>query len=297
MTIVVLGIDALDSKLVDSTNLQLSNSSEITTFSRMKNIPYTLEVWPTVATGKMPNEHGITENGTSSWDNPVVNIASKFTGHLKDSKRNKLGNLAEKYFGAEYTIPETDHKTIFDRDGRAVHNWPGVYRNRYLLDVWRTLNPGEENQSPDKFEREIKGIAAEQFGWIEEMLEHDLSLVGTHIHTIDMAGHIYSEDEERYNQIYKWVDRRVGKILEQMSEEDDLVILSDHGMQVGWIEGDNPGTHSWRAFASTTLDKELFSHVADFKDWIEPEIEDIEEQYSENIEYDEQQLRDLGYIE
>lgn len=298
MTVVLIGLDALDSRLVSGhKNIELSSGKRIETFAKMKDVPFTLEVWPSVATGKMPQQHGITEEGTSSWDNILIDILSNFTGNLPDGKRNQLGRMAEKYFGAEYTIPETNEQTLFDKDGRVVHNWPGVYRNRYLLDVWRTLNPGEQNQSPEEFEREIKGIASEQFGWVEEMIEHDVSLVATHIHTIDMAGHIYFRDRDRYESIYNWVDKRIGDVLEKMDEGDEIVILSDHGMDVEWLEDENPGVHNWNPYCSTTIDKGIFDEVTELRGWIEPEIEDIEEQDSENIEYDEEQLRDLGYIE
>ena len=299
MTIVVLGIDALDAKTVQTfSNLELSQSSEIETFSHMRDTPYTLEVWPTVATGKMPNSHGITGSGTSNWDSIFIDFLSRFTGSLPEGQRGELGRIVEKYTGNEYNISETEKETLFDHSNRLVHDWPGVRNNEYLLKVWKTLKPQEGGKSDTEFQREVKGVASEQFGWVEEMINHDLDLVATHIHTIDVCGHVYCDNKEKYQDIYSWVDRKVGDILHEMSEEDELVILSDHGMEVEWESEDtDPGGHSWRAFASTTLDKELFDHVADFRGWIEPEIEDIEEQDSENIKYDEEQLRDLGYIE
>jgi predicted AlkP superfamily phosphohydrolase/phosphomutase len=61
-TLTVLGIDAADYRLArqwDCSNILLGNSQEIQTFSYSLDVPATLEVWPTIATGKLPQEHGI----------------------------------------------------------------------------------------------------------------------------------------------------------------------------------------------------------------------------------------------
>ena len=42
-----------------------------------------------------------------------------------------------------------------------------------------------------EFERYICGLAAEQFGWVREILDHDITVAGVHIHLLDAAGHAY----------------------------------------------------------------------------------------------------------
>lgn len=300
MTLVVLALDALDAKLVGyfgADAYRLERSKEIGTYSYMYDHPYTLEVWPTVATGLGPKEHGITGSGTSEWSNPVIDFASRFTGGLSAATRNRLGNLVERFTNDRYSIACTDAETLFDSPGRAVHNWPGVYRNRYLLDVWRTLNPGEKGQSVSEFEQQVYGIAAEQFGWANEMLNHGLQLAAVHVHTLDMCGHVYSDDEERYEKVYRRVAEMVSELRESLGDGDDLLLLSDHGMGTEWIDGkENAGTHTSRAMAATTVDEPLFDDVFGVREWVEANVKPWTERESEEIEYNEQHLRDLGYI-
>jgi len=297
--LVVLALDALDHEHVDNFNvdgLKLSNSKEISTFSYMKDQPYTLEVWPTVATGLGPAEHGLTGAGTSEWDNPLVNFLSTFTSKLGGNTRDRLGEFAESLTGATYSIPETDAEHVFQGEGRAVHNWPGVYNSAELKRVWDTANPDEGDQTIAGFEREIYGIAAEQFGWSREMLNHQLSLVGCHVHTLDMCGHIYRHDEERYRQTYERVEEWVNEIVAALGDDDDLLILGDHGIHTEWDSSDTePGRHSRRTMAATTMSKELFDDVRDARAWVEEAIDD-EEFDRENVDIPTEQLEELGYI-
>lgn len=297
--LLVLALDALDYEHVehfDVPALELDQHQPIETFSYMKDQPYTLEVWPTVATGLGPAEHGLTGGGTSEWDNPAVNFLSKFTAKLGGNTRDKLGNLAESLTGAEYSIPETDANHVFQGEGRAVHNWPGVQNSAELKRVWDTANPDEGEQTIQGFEREIFGIGAEQFGWTREMLNHDLSLAGCHVHTLDMCGHIYRHDEERYRQTYERVNEWVDDLRDHLGDTDELLILSDHGIHTAWDSSDEePGHHSNRAMAATTKDTELFDDVHDVREWIEAAIVDVEISHDQ-MDVPTEQLEDLGYI-
>lgn len=297
--LLVLALDALDYEHVehfDMPALELEQSRPIETFSYMKDQPYTLEVWPTVATGLGPAEHGLTGGGTSEWDNPAIDFLSKFTSKLGGNTRDKLGNIAESVAGAEYSIPETDADHVFQGEGRVVHNWPGVYNSAELKRVWDTANPDEGDQTVEGFEREIFGIAAEQFGWIREMLNHNLFLAGCHVHTLDMCGHIYRHDEEQYQRTYQRVNNWVAEIRAQLGEDDELLILSDHGIHTEWDSSDvEPGRHAERAMAATTMSKPLFDDVHDVRKWIEEAIEGKELSYRE-IDIPTEQLEDLGYV-
>lgn len=299
MTLVVLALDALDAALVeefDADALRLDTHREIETFNHMRGQPYTLEVWPTVATGLGPEGHGITESGTSEWDNPLLNIASKFTGTLPETTRTRLGNVVSAYTGEEYNLAETDAETMFDAPGRVVHNWPGVANNRYLLDVWRVLKPHEEGQSIETFERQVYGTAAEQFGWVREMIRHNVSLVGAHVHTLDVCGHAYATDKERLRRVYHRIGEMVAEVQARLGDDDDLLVLSDHGMHVEWLDGDDAGSHSWRSMAATTIEDSLFDDVYDARAWIERHTPDWTAGSAENVDLPEEQLRQLGYI-
>lgn len=82
-----------------------------------------------------------------------------------------------------------------------------------------------------------------------------------------------------------------------MSEEDDLLILSDHGMTNELVDGPNEnfGTYSFRAFVSTTIEDPLPETVFDIYDWVENHAEEADEE--EAMEMPKERLRELGYID
>lgn len=299
MTLVVLALDALDPVHVEQSGAEefrLSTWGECETFAHMYDKPHTSEVWPTVATGVHPSEHGVTGDSTSEWDNPLVDFASRFTGRLSGKHRAILGEVAQRVTGADWELREVQSPTFFDGPGRVVHNWPGVHRGSELQRAWDVFRRANQaDMSKQEFDRRIRGIAAEQFGWVREMLNHDLNLVGAHVHVIDATGHVYRNDRERYYDAYRWTAERLGEVRSAMAPRDDLLIVSDHGIETSWVAGDeNPGSHSWRAFSATTLDTRPES-VFDVKDWVEAHVGDktVDE---DDLDVPEEQLRDLGYI-
>jgi hypothetical protein len=299
MTLVVLAHDALDPVHVEragTDEFQLSVSGECETFAHMYDKPHTSEVWPTVATGQHPSEHGVTEESTSQWDNLLVDFASRFTGRLPGRYRAILGKLAKRATGADWELQEVESPTFFDGPGRVVHNWPGVHRGSELQrawDVFRRANQG--TMSEQEFDRRIRGIAAEQFGWVREMLNHDLNLVAAHVHVIDAAGHVYRRNEREYYDTYRWTAEKLAEVRTAMGPEDELLLVSDHGIETSWVtEDDNPGSHSWRAFSATTLDTRPKS-VFEVRSWIEAHVDETTRE-EDKLDVPEDQLRDLGYI-
>lgn len=301
MTLIALGLDALDYRLVEMFNceaLNLSNSAPLDSVAYSMEFPLTTEVWPTIATGLHPREHGITKSGASAWDNPLVAIASHLLEPLPHDVRIRLGDVAEDVFGAEYSVKETDATSVFEGDMREVHNWPGVHNSYFIRDRWGAVEKPTENPeySAAQFDRDVLPVGAEKFGWVEEILNHEVELAGVHLHVIDLAGHVYSNEKEDYRKYYNWMNDRVDRLHSNLKSEDELIIMSDHGMGVSWIEGDEPGKHSSRAFISSTIDDELPKTVFQVRDWIEQHIEPIDPLDSKQIHVDEDHLDDLGYI-
>lgn len=301
MTVVVLALDALDAGLVDyyeCGGLHLTTAGEFESFANMYRTPFTLEVWPTVATGLPPEDHGVTGAGTSSWDNPLVDFASKFTGTFKENTRSKLGDYMEDLFGAQYTPARTDRPTMFDGEYRYVRNWPGVVERRDLVDVWDVMNLANDGEiTREEFDRRIRLKAAEQLAWVREMLNHSAEVVGVHVHLPDAVGHPYSTDEfeSDLGSHYKWLETRILEMIEDLEADDVLLLLSDHGMKVAWLGDDNPGEHSWRAFVASTVGT-VPESVFDVNEWVEDHVTPVQRSESE-IEMPEETLRDLGYLE
>lgn len=307
MTLLVLGLDALDAGLVehwDIDSFELTHHREIETFSHGHEEPYTLEVWPSVATGLHPNEHGVTAKESSNWENPVLDFLSQFAYRLPGDLQSHIGTYIDSVTSSDFALAQTSEKTIFDGPKRTVQNWPGVTKGRELVEVWDMTNAGYSSAA---FEREVLGKAAGQFGWTKEMLHHDPVLAGVHIHALDVFGHAYADARDDLThstgriqdleRTYKDVARKVDALRDAMSEEDELLILSDHGITNELVDEPDAdfGSHSFRAFAATTIDDPLPESVFGFYDWVEKHVEDAKEE--EAMEMPKERLRELGYIE
>lgn len=301
MTVVVLALDALDHGLVeyfDMNAFRLGSEGKIETFAKTQDTPFTPEVWATVATGLPPEDHGITGAGTSEWENPLLSTLSRFTGRFDESTRGSLGKFVRRNTGERELIGETDSESVFDLDDAVVHNWPGVHNGEPLQRAWDLMNAVAEGKPRHEFERDLYGLCAEQFGWAREMLNHPVSVAGVHVHTLDAAGHAYADEEEALREIYERVGEFVTEIKATLDDEDELLVLSDHGMCTTFYsedDGQNPASHSWRAYASTTANRHPQS-VYDVREWIEMRIGDsgIE---GEHIDMPIDRLRELGYLE
>lgn len=301
MTLVVLAIDALDPMLVDHFDcdyLALDGYGEMETFAYTKDQPLTPEVWATAATGLGPEHHGVSKAGTNTWDNPVIDFMSNYTWRLGFKARGILGDAATRLTGSEYTMAETESETVFDAPGRVVHDWPGVTGTEWLQSYWETANPGENGTTHGEFQRSVYGLSAQQFAWVRETLRHPSVLVATHTHLLDMTGHIYADDEAGLRRSYKWVDNQVLGILDDMAPEDELLILSDHGIVTEWSpDGDlDDGMHSWRAFSGSTIGGRPRS-VHECRHWIENVVEHDTYDPGGEVDVPTEQLRDLGYFD
>jgi len=300
MTLVVLALDAADMKHAvefECSNILGDAHVEMQTLSHSLDYPYTGEVWPSIATGLHPSTHGVT--GQGSWDNPILTALSRVAHkvNLNESIRDGVGDAIKDRTGQEWTLETVDHPTFLDGEYRAVHNWPGVYRNEVLHYIWGLFGgAAKEEMGEDTLIREAYTEAASKFGWLEEAMTHDVELVAAHVHVLDVLGHLFAEDEERYREVYEKVDGWVGELRQALGPEDELLVLSDHGMEAAWIEGDEvPGRHSWRAIASTTAD-EPPKHALEVREWVEDHVVTLNRE-ARGADLPEEQLRELGYIE
>lgn len=298
MSLVVLALDAADVSHAEQfgcDNMLLDDHTEMQTIAHRLEYPHTAEVWPSIATGLHPSEHGVT--GEGEWDNRVLTglakTADKF--NVSGSIRSTVGDIIKENAGQEWTLQLTDHPTFLNGEHRAVHNWPGVHRNEPLQYIWglyQKLKDGELSQR--SFIREAYTEAAGKFGYLEEALNHDVELAAAHVHLLDVLGHMYPSDEERYEAVYRDVNRMVGALRETLGQDDDLLLLSDHGIQASWLGDEDPGSHSWRAMASSTVGRPP-EHVLDVREWVEAEIDTVDVTRRE-MDLPEEQLRELGYL-
>lgn len=300
MVLVVLALDAADishAREFSCDNILLNEATEMQSVAHRLEHPHTGEAWPSIATGLHPTEHGVTGHG--AWDNPLLTALSR-TAHalnVSGKLRGVIGDAIKRNTDQEWNLLTVEDPTFLDGEYRAVHNWPGVYRNESLQYIWRLFAQAKDDEvSEETFVREAYTEAASKFGWLEEAMTYDLEIAATHVHVLDVLGHLYPTDRERYREVYKDVDERVGEIRDALGPDDEMLLLSDHGMGVSWVEGDeDPGKHSWRAIASTTLESPP-EHALDVKDWVENHVQPIDIKRTQT-DLPEQQLRELGYIE
>lgn len=303
MTMIVLAIDAIDHALVncfDLDVLRLETHEDIQTFNYSQDVPYTPEVWTTVATGLPIEEHDVKNAGTSEWSNPLLEFASKFTGHLSEHTRYQLGQFVTTHTKEDWGFGTTGMETMFSGPGRYLHNWPGIDNSdvNEVNDLYNRVIDGELVDT--EFDAAIYSIAAQEFEWLEERLRcRDRTgltpiLLGFHTHILDAAGHVYAEDKKKLGEFYQWVADRVAATREILCEDDELLILGDHGMEVGFLGDDTPGQHSWRPHVASTADS-VPSDVVDVRAWVESRLGDVA-QRGDEMDIPEEQLRDLGYI-
>ncbi|MEF8802089.1 MAG: alkaline phosphatase family protein [Halolamina sp.] len=300
MVLVVLALDAVDVRHAEDfgcENILLDEHTEMQSVAHRLNHPHTGEAWPSIATGLHPTEHGITGHG--EWDNPLLTAASRaaHTLSVSGSIRSKIGDTIKENTNQEWELTTVSDPTFLDGEARAVHNWPGVYRNESLQYIWRLFQDAKDDTiSKEAFVREAYTEAASKFGWVKEAMTYDVEVAATHIHVLDVLGHMFAEDREQYREEYQKVDERVGEIRDALGPEDNLLILSDHGMEASWIDEDEDyGSHSWRAIASSTVDSPP-EHALDVKDWVGDHVERIETDRT-RADLPEEQLRQLGYVE
>lgn len=96
MTLVVLGIDALDPDLVDTDkhpHPTLDAHRSIETIVSSSGEPSTHELWPTIITGLPPTDHGLVLDDGVTWENPVIAALSSVADYVLPGEiQARLGN-------------------------------------------------------------------------------------------------------------------------------------------------------------------------------------------------------------
>jgi len=293
MTLAVLGLDAADHELAKRwgcENLLLSNHQQLETESYSLDVPATIEVWPTIATGLSPAEHGVVLNTPNTDAGQGYKLAQQVVAALPTAISRPIVQAKEQRVGT--ARPTTTHPHVFESG--AVHNWPGVTNCEPWTEEghWFTaLNNGEI--STEMFQKRYLIHLGEQLGWLSGAAEMH-SVAGIHLHILDHMGHIYAERPAELRDMYEVVDEFVGWLRGGI---DELLIISDHGMQTSELNDGNPGVHSWRALVSSTLDGELPMSVRDVAAWIREHTNSEQKDCShESIDAPIEHLEDLGYL-
>ena len=326
MTVVVFGIDALDPELVDpehQPSLTLNSHSEIETIVSEKGEPSTHELWPTIITGLPPEEHGLKlADGGVAWENSLLSIGSSIADYaLPDRIQTALGAWILNNTNADaFRMPATYYEdagidTVFNgRDAKAI----GV--PNYVVDPEKkdrehqlrqqlgdlferdsNAKGGHKSADPDQFYDLCMEMAAIRIARTRSALRADrYSLVFGYTSALDLIGHISYDQPEMQHYAMDELNALVSELSTDLSEEDELLLLSDHGLQ--------NGVHTDTAFVSST-DPDLterIDSVLDVRKAVEAELETTDHQptrvrpWNAKTKRDgshvKEQLKDLGYL-
>jgi len=323
MTLVVLGIDALDPGLVnpdDHSNLILEDYRTIETLVSSSGEPSTHELWPTIITGLTPAEHGLQLDDGVAWSNPLLDIGSRIGDYvLPDWIQTKVGawllnRTSEDAFRVPASYYEGHVSTVFDGTASLQVGIPNF-----------VVDPDSEDREHqirrsmgDLFERdpEAKGghKSADIQAFYERCMEmmmiriarvrrglrgRQYELVFGYTSGLDLIGHVSHARPEVQAQAYDELNQFVGELQSDLCDEDELVLLSDHGLQ--------DGLHTEQAMISATNPTIINSieSVLDVRSAIESELsrtnhlsESPWKQSPNNVSSDavREQLEDLGYM-
>ena len=325
MTLVVLGIDALDPELVDPDehpHLTLNAHRSIETIVSSSGEPSTHELWPTIITGLSPEEHGLLLDDGVSWENPLLSKLSLISDYvLPDKIQTRVGNWLLTNTGADaFRTPATyyadnDIETVFDNRESIAIGIPNYVVNTDTEDREHQLR----RDMGDLFERdtEAKGghRSADPIAFYEQCLEmamiriarvrrglrgRQYELVFGYTSGLDLIGHVSYDRPDIQQRAYKEINQFVDELIGDLHENDELVIVSDHGLQ--------EGLHTDKAMVASTAPKLLedISSVTDIRRLIETELRNRnhtpDSQWDKKASADEtatrvaEQLEDLGYM-
>jgi len=328
MTVVVLGIDALDPDIVDPKshqNLVLNGHREIEpVISTATNEPSTHESWPTIITGLSPEEHGLQLKNGIKWNNPILSFGSTISNYvLSDDLKSVIGAWLldvtnENAFRIESTYYEKNElPTIFDGVESKAIGVPNYVTNPDVEDREHELrknlgNLFKHDPASNKKHKHSSSDPAQFYELCMEMSmiriartrralrSKEYELIFGYTSGLDLVGHVSYQLSGLQKQGYKEVNEFVGELWNDLGENDELFIISDHGLQ--------EGIHTNTAFLSGTK-KEVVqevSSVVEFKNAIEDELEldhlpekdefTTERDDSEERKKVKEHLEDLGYM-
>ena len=322
MVLVALGIDALDPELVDPAdhpNLTLDSYRAIETIDSVEGEPSTHELWPTIITGSTPEEHGLTLDDGVAWENPVLRYGSAAANYLlPDWLQTKIGawllnNTGEDAFRVPATYYETEGlSTVFDGREAATIGIPNYVVDPETEDREHSLR----RNLGDLFERDGSApgghTSADPVAFYEQCLEMSMiriararralrggrsELVFAYTSGLDLIGHVSYDHPELQMQAYDELDEFVGELVEDLREDDELLLMSDHGLQ--------NGVHTHEAMVAGTSPRlvENIDSVLDVRGAIEEELDyrDHSSSGGDSLSMGHNdavtsQLEDLGYM-
>mgnify|MGYP006270362617 CR=1 FL=1 len=232
-----------------------------------KNVPYSPEVWTTVATGVGPEVHGVTGDAQDR-ENSILNVPSQLTQYLPRQWRRILGKPFRDTDGDNDGIQIRHSETNTTFDAGEVWLWLGVSDAPHLIEAWRWMREISDGVlTNNELRQNLLANTGREFGWLASLNKASIPIAGVHSHILDTAGHVFADRPELLREYYILVDEMVNILKENCNR---LVILSDHGIQSSETGDQEIGRHSMRAMVSTQEVNDLPESVFDVCDWLSP---------------------------
>ncbi|MFX0105922.1 MAG: alkaline phosphatase family protein [Candidatus Hodarchaeota archaeon] len=249
---IILGIDGIPFELMNSLSDKgiMPNFKELKKsfyFKEMKSsVPHISSVsWSSIITGKNPGEHGIfgfTEliEGTYSLCYPNFNaLKSKAFWHQANEKKHIIINVPATYPAKSLNGVHIAGFVALDLE-KAVYPKtyiPDLKQLEYIIDIDSSL---AHKQSKDiLFDELIRVLEIRkntyEFFW--NKLNWDNFMIV--ITSTDRFGHFlwntYSDPNNKWHsralQFFQKIDDFIGDLNDKLKENDNFIILSDHGME------------------------------------------------------------------
>jgi hypothetical protein len=324
MVLVVLGIDALDPDMVDPTahpHLTLTSHHAIDTIDSIEGEPSTHELWPTIITGFKPETHGLVLDDGVAWENPLLQFGSSVGDYLLPSGlQTKLGawllnNTDEDAFRAPATYyQENGLSTVFDgRDTETIgipnyvvdpdseDREHALRRNMgELFERDHDAKGGHTSSDPSLFYEQCLEMAMVRVARTRRALRgRRKELVFAYTSGLDLIGHVAYDVPELQHRAYDELNEFVGELRADLDNDDELLLVSDHGLQ--------DGVHTHEAVISSTNPEIIadVDSVLDIRDAIEselnridhvPNVETVDRTGSAQGDEVREQLENLGYM-
>lgn len=277
MTLVVLGVDALDPDLVDPErhqSLTIASHKSIDTIVSTAGSPSTHELWPTIISGLRPQEHGLVLDDGVAWENPVFAYGSYIADYLLPSGiQTRLGawllnNTDQDAFRTPATYyAEQSLETVFDDIKSLAIGVPN-----YVID------PDSEDREHqlrremgELFERDPEAaaghVSADSEAFYEQCMEMVMvrvarvrralrggryELVFGYTSGVDLIGHIAHDRPALQERAYDEINDFISELHADLNPDDELLLVSDHGLQ--------DGLHTETAMVAAT-DPELIESI------------------------------------
>lgn len=299
MRTLLLGIDGLDPELVDKFDLpnieSVGDGFEIDTHGNSG------PSWASVLTGLTPDGHGVrklrpqqniqTWQGTPIWEkirgySGIANVPLTYPVD-KDIDGWMISSMMTPK-DAIYAYPRSVYKKL-EELGYRVDIWTSNHKNHpdgtygaIKFEFTQEYRDNILNQAEEVVEKR-----GDSYVWLINNEPVDFAFLCFTV--LDRVSHIAFNDKDVMEKFYKLVDNEVGRILDNLSDDCEIFLNSDHGFQViDMPRTDMKGEHRFTGYGATNTDV-YFRNLESLHRKV---VESANR--NDNVE---QRLDDLGYLD